>query len=129
MSTSISAEPIDLEHLLERPRIRTGASSASHDDRPKWLNEVIDKLGSQIMSGINAAAAVTPISLLAYVLLATPKQRIGAAELKAQLRLSASLMKRFRYSDSVTVPDWEPEEIIAHGEKLNVIRRTAASNG
>jgi glycerol-3-phosphate O-acyltransferase len=116
------AEPIDLEPLLNAadPNWR---ESASHDDRPKWLNEVIDQLGSEIMSGINAAAAVTPISLLAYVLLATPKQRIGAAELEAQLRLSANLMRRFRYSDSVTVPDWEPSKIIAHGEKLNVIRR------
>lgn len=116
------AKPIDLEPLLDAADPNWRASAAS-DDRPKWLNEVIDKLGSEIMSGINAAAAVTPISLLAYVLLATPKQRIGATELEAQLRLSANLMKRFRYSDSVTVPDWEPGRIIAHGEKLKVISR------
>ncbi len=45
-------------------------------------------IGSQIMSGINSAAAVTPISLLAYVLLATPKQKIGINELRRQLHLS-----------------------------------------
>lgn len=116
------AEPIDLEPLLDAADANW-RESASSDDRPKWLNEVIENLGSEIMCGINAAAAVTPISLLAYVLLATPNQRIGAAELKAQLKLSVKLMNRFRYSDSVTVPDWEPGKIIAHGEKLKVISR------
>ncbi len=115
-------EPIDLEPFLNAadPNWKDNASS---EDRPKWLNEVIENIGHEIMSGINSAAAVTPISLLAYVLLATPHQRIGAAELEAQLKLSVDLMQRFRYSDSVTVPDWKPTEIIAHGEKLNVVTR------
>ena len=81
------------------------------------------------MRGINAAAAVTPISLLAYVLLATPKQKIGATELRSQLQLSIDLLRRFRYSDSVTLPDLEPDEIIAHGEKLDAISRSSHPMG
>ena len=76
------------------------------------------------MENINSAAAVTPISLLAYVLLATPKQTIGLDELRRQLQLSLDLLHRFEYSDSVTMPDWTPDEIIEHGEKLDVISRT-----
>jgi glycerol-3-phosphate O-acyltransferase len=98
-------------------------------ERPTWLNEIVDELGRNIMGGINAAAAVTPISLLAYVLLATPKQKIGAAELRSQLQLSLDLLRGFRYSDSVTLPDWSPDEIIAHGEKLNAISRTSHPMG
>ena len=70
------------------------------------------------MSGVNSAAAVTPISLLAYVLLATPKQKIGALELGRQLQLSLDLLKSFAYAPSVTVPDWSPDDIISHGEEL-----------
>jgi glycerol-3-phosphate O-acyltransferase len=81
------------------------------------------------MRGVNAAAAVTPISLLAYVLLATPKQKIGAAELRSQLQLTLDLLERFHYSDSVTLPDMSPDEIIAHGEKLDVISRTSHPMG
>jgi glycerol-3-phosphate O-acyltransferase len=117
-------EPIDVEPFLDRADKNWRESSAEAGERPKWLNAVIDELGHEIMSGINSAAAVTPISLLAYVLLATPKQKIGEAELESQLQLSIDLMNRFRYSDSVTIPDWTPAEIIAHGEKLNVIGRT-----
>jgi glycerol-3-phosphate O-acyltransferase len=123
------ADPIDIEPLLDRADANWRQISAEGSERPKWLNSVIDELGQKIMIGINAAAAVTPISLLAYVLLATPKQKIGAGELESQLKLSVDLMNRFRYSDSVTCPDWEPAEIIEHGEKLKVVNRTAHPMG
>ncbi len=123
------AEPLELEALLDDIRPDWREYESENGDRPAWLNDVIDKLGQEIMSGVNSAAAVTPISLLAYVLLATPKQKIGAQELQSQLQLSLELLRQFPYSNSVTVPDWEPEQIIAHGEKLNVISRTSHPMG
>ncbi len=123
------AEPIDLEPFLNEADPGWREIGADSEERPKWLNDVIDDIGQEIMTGINSAAAVTPISLLAYVLLATPKQKIGSAELESQLRLSVDLMNRFRYSESVTVPDWKPAAIIAHGEKLDVISRTSHPMG
>jgi glycerol-3-phosphate O-acyltransferase len=62
-------------------------------------------------------------------LLATPKQKIGAEELRSQLHLSLDMLKRFKYSESVTLPDWSPDQIIEHGEKLNVISRTSHPMG
>jgi glycerol-3-phosphate O-acyltransferase len=122
-------EPIELDDLLDGVGPDWRKLPKGNGERPPWLNDVVDRLGTSIMSGINAAAAVTPISLLAYVLLATPRQKIGDGELRAQLQLSLDLLKRFRYSDSVTFPDWSPEEIIAHGEKLNAISRTSHPMG
>jgi glycerol-3-phosphate O-acyltransferase len=118
-------EPISLEAMLEARKPGWRESAPHDEERPAWISDVIDDLGEAIMDGINSAAAVTPISLLASVILATPKQSMGALELQRQLALSLSLLKRFRYSDSVTVPDWSAVEIIDHGEKLAVIRRTA----
>jgi len=122
-------EPIELDRLLDRSRPDWRESGAENGDRPSWLAAIVDELGQSIMCGVNSAAAVTPISLLAYVLLATPKQKIGAEELRSQLHLSLDMLKRFRYSDSVTLPDWSPEQIIEHGEKLNVISRTSHPMG
>ncbi|MDH3531482.1 MAG: glycerol-3-phosphate 1-O-acyltransferase PlsB [Gammaproteobacteria bacterium] len=121
--------PIELEPLLELARPDWRGAVSGDGERPDWLTGVIEELGQGIMRGINSAAAVTPISLLAYVLLATPRQRIGANELVAQLQLSIDLLRRFKYSDLVTVPDWTPEQIIAHGEQLKVISRTAHPMG
>jgi glycerol-3-phosphate O-acyltransferase len=122
-------EPIELDLLLDRCKPDWRESGAENGDRPAWLGAVIDELEQSIMCGVNSAAAVTPISLLAYVLLATPKQKIGAEDLRSQLRLSLDILKRFEYSDSVTIPDWSPEQIIEHGEKLNVISRTSHPMG
>ncbi|RLA26864.1 MAG: glycerol-3-phosphate 1-O-acyltransferase, partial [Gammaproteobacteria bacterium] len=118
-------KPIPLDPMLDARRPDWRASVANDDERPTWISDVIDELGEDIMRGINAAAAVTPISLLASVLLETPKQTMGELELQRQLQLSMSLLRRFRYSESVTIPDWSPEDIIDHGEKLKVISRTA----
>jgi len=118
-------EPIRLDALLDARKPDWRAGNGSEDDRPAWISNVIDELGDTIMCEINAAAAVTPISLLAYALLSTPKQSMGEQELRAQLNLSVSLLKRFKYSDLVTVPEWSADEILDHGEKLQVVSRTA----
>ena len=118
-------EPIELEQILDRNKPDWRDSSCETEDRPPWLAQTIDELGSEIMYRINSAAAVTPISLLAWTLLSAPKQAMGELELQRQLRLGLDLLDRFKYSDSVTVPDWAPTEIIDHGEKLKIISRTA----
>ncbi|MDH3545701.1 MAG: glycerol-3-phosphate 1-O-acyltransferase, partial [Gammaproteobacteria bacterium] len=123
------AEPIELEPLLDRIHPQWRDSTPANSERPEWLADVVDELGGDIMRGINSAAAVTPISLLACVLLATPKQKMGAAELVAQLRLSIDLLSRFQYSELITIPEWDPEDIIAHGEKLDVISRISHPMG
>ena len=123
------AEPIELEPVLDHVQPDWREYHSENGERPAWLAGAVDEIGGQIMRGINSAAAVTPISLLAYVLLATPKQKIGMAELHRQLQLSLELLERFRYSDSVTTPDMSSEDIIEHGEKLNAISRTSHPMG
>jgi glycerol-3-phosphate O-acyltransferase len=117
-------EPIRLDNLLDgcNPAWR---GQTTGGEKPAWLSSVVDDLGERIMREINAAAAVTPISLLAYALLATPKQSMGQLELTAQIELSKRLLQRFRYSALVTVPAMSADEVIDHGEKLGVIDRTA----
>ena len=116
-------EPLELDAILDDVRPDWRGYRSDSGERPEWLSGVVDRLGREIMTGVNAAAAVTPISLLAYVMLSTPRQRIGEHELRRQLQLSLNLLGRFRYSDSVTVPDWDPDRIIRHGEKLGAVSR------
>ena len=117
-------EPIEVESVIEQVKPDWRNAGGNGDERPPWITEVIDKLGGQIMSGINSAAAVTPISLLAMVILSTPKQAIGVLELHRQLKVYLELLQRFRYSNSITVPDWTPGEIVQHGVDLGVISIT-----
>jgi glycerol-3-phosphate O-acyltransferase len=116
--------PIELEPILDNTQPDWRAYTSYNGQRPEWLADVVDKLGGQVMEHINSAAAVTPISLLAFVLLSTPKQTIGIDELRRQLQMTLNLLQRFRYSDLVTMPDMSPDEIIEHGEQLDVISRS-----
>ena len=122
-------EPIELEPILDRRYPGWREYAADNGDRPDWLAGIVGEVGNTIMRNINAAAAVTPNSLLAYVLLATPKQTIGLNELRRQLQVSLDLLRRFQYSEFVTLPDWSPDQIIAHGEKLDVISRSVHPMG
>ncbi|NQV87197.1 MAG: glycerol-3-phosphate 1-O-acyltransferase PlsB, partial [Woeseiaceae bacterium] len=122
-------EPVELEPILNRVHPKWHEYESENGERPPWLAVIVEDLGTEIMQGINSAAAVTPISLLAYVLLATPKQTIGLDELRRQLDVSVKVLQRFRYSDSITMPDWSADQVIEHGEKLKVISRSAHPMG
>ncbi len=55
------------------------------------------------MRNINAAAAVTPIGLLAVALLASPRRTLVEADLLRQLTLLKALLADCPYSNRVTV--------------------------
>ena len=116
-------EPLELTALLDQHRPGWRQEELVEGERPPWLSEVVGDLERRIMWRINAAAAVTPISLLALTLLATPRQTMAESTLHRQLTLLLDLLRRFPYSDSVTVTELGPGEIVAHGEKMGVIRR------
>ena len=96
-------EPIALAGILDRhdgewrarrPARRCGA-------RP-WLGAAVAKLADAIMRNINAAAAVTPINLIAVTLLAMPRQALPEADLVRQLELYRALLSACPYSERVT---------------------------
>ena len=114
------AEPVRLEDVLDQhvPDWRAGIAS---DERPAWLAPLIDRLGNQIMTGINEAAHVNATNLLAAVLLATPKHALGRADLVAQLGLYLDLLERCRFSSRISFTDQSPDEIIAYGIELGFL--------
>ena len=77
------------------PRIRSRRSG--------WIGEAIEDLAFGIACGINAAAAVTPVNLVAMAVLATPRQALLEADLVRQLELYQRLLRDAPYSPLVTV--------------------------
>ena len=79
-------------------------------NRPPWVGALVDELALTIMRNINAAAAVTPINLLALVLLATPRQSMLEADLLRQIETMVAVLKAIPYGDRVTVtaPERQP---------------------
>src|SRR5258706_2085527 len=101
----IRGEPIHLDRLLERyaPDWRTGGGNGQ--ERPRWVGPLVDELAGHVMRNINAAAAVTPVNLLALALLATPRHMALASELQLQLDTLLAVVRLVPLSDRVQLPE------------------------
>ena len=116
-------EPIRLDDILAEHAKEWDGKPLPEDDRPDWFSTSVAALSQQIMVNVNRAADVNPINLLALALLSTPKNAMGEADLIAQIGLSQRLLVELPYSDRITVTPHTPEQIIAHGEEINVLSR------
>jgi len=115
------AEPIFLNDILDSHAPGWRDSQLEADQKPAWLTPLVNQLGDRIMTGMNEAAHVNAINLLAVILLAMQKQAIAREELIDQLALYLSLLKRCRYSDRITYTEKSPAEIVSYGIELGVI--------
>jgi glycerol-3-phosphate O-acyltransferase len=121
-------EPIVLDALLAKynPGWRDAPGALGREDAgspPGWIVEAINELAARIISGINAAAAVTPINLAAMALLATPRQALGEADLVRQVELYRDLMREAPYSPLVTVTAQSGAEMVRYAESMGMLER------
>jgi glycerol-3-phosphate O-acyltransferase len=115
-------EPIPLQPLLDRhlPQWRELAGSSA---KLPPVNAAVDELAPRIMREINAAAAMTPVNLLALVLLATPRQAMLETDLQRQLDVMLQLLRAAPYSPRSTITHLDGAAIIEAGVKLEVVQR------
>jgi glycerol-3-phosphate O-acyltransferase len=90
-----------------------------------WMSAAIGELGISVLAGINAAAAVTPVNLIAMVMLATPRQSIPEAVLCGQLELYRELLRLAPYGPLVTVSTDDGATMIRYAQSMGMITRQA----
>jgi glycerol-3-phosphate O-acyltransferase len=117
--------PIALDELLAQFRGDTRSDAAEDRARPVWLSPLVDALARRIMVEINAAAAVTPVNLVAMVMLATPRQVLPEIDLSRQLDLYRRLLQIVPYSRLVTVAAMSGVEMIEYVLSMSMIERQA----
>jgi glycerol-3-phosphate O-acyltransferase len=122
-------EPIRLNALLDAALPSWREQRFDDDTRLPAVNALISDLAQSIMRGINSAAAVTPINLLATALLASARGALPETALLRQLELYLKLLRANPYSSRVTVTDATPAEIVAYGESLKIISRATHKLG
>jgi glycerol-3-phosphate O-acyltransferase len=122
-------EPISLQELLSRhnPDWRSEArhleGAKDTEVRPGWVSEAVGDLASRINIEINAAAAVTPINLVAMALLATPRQALAEADLSRQVELYQQLLRDAPYGPLVTVTADSGAQMIRYAESFGLLER------
>lgn len=115
-------EPIPLLPVLDahQPEWR---ERLGREGRGATVNAAVDVLAQRIMRNIHSATAVTPVNLLALVMLATPRQVMLEADLRRQLALCTQLLRAAPYSDRVTVTGLAADAIIALGLSRGLLVR------
>ncbi len=117
-------EPIHLDGALSERNPRWREESAGVEDpRFEWVGQSIDDIAQRIVTGINAAAAVTPINLVAMAMLAAPRQALPEADLAAQIDLYKALLRDAPYGPLVTVSEQSGAEMIRYAETMGMLER------
>ncbi|MBA3562504.1 MAG: glycerol-3-phosphate 1-O-acyltransferase PlsB [Gammaproteobacteria bacterium] len=116
-------QPIYLAQVLTEQSSGRRRNGNGEDRRPEWLSGVVAELARRIMTGINSAAAVGPVNLLAMILLATPRRAMPEQALIQQIELSVALLRKAPYSPLVTITRLSGAEIIDHGASLGMLSR------
>jgi glycerol-3-phosphate O-acyltransferase len=117
-------EPIALDELLRRhnPDWRSEAHETS-ESRPGWISNAVGDLATRINIEINAAAAVTPINLVAMAILATPRQALAEVDLIRQVELYQRLLHDAPYGPLVTMTADSGEQMIRYAEAMGMLER------
>jgi glycerol-3-phosphate O-acyltransferase len=115
-------EPIELLPVLDthQPDWR---SKLGQEGRGATVSAAVDVLAQRIMRNINAAAAVTPVNLVALVMLATPKQVILETDLLRQIDLYLRLLRLAPYSDRVTVTALDAAGMLESALRAGILQR------
>lgn len=116
-------EPIPLDGLLDERRPGWREESSAGEERPGWVQPLVRDLGRQIMEGINAAAAVNPVALLATVLHSTPKRSMLESDLLRMIELHMALLESAPYDEAVTVSAMNPRQVLDYGEQFGLLQR------
>jgi glycerol-3-phosphate O-acyltransferase len=122
-------EPIHLDTLLDLEAPGWRNQAFDDQNRPPWVNPLVDALAQTIMRNINAAATVTPINLLALILLAMPRQAMIESDLRRQIDTLLAVLKTMPYADRVTVTDADAQQVVEYGLTLKVISREQHRSG
>lgn len=113
-------EPLPLAEFLDRHRPGWAETA---DPRADWVREAIRSAAEELATRINAAAAVTPINLVAVALLATPKHAADAHALARQIEHCQAILRDAPYSPGAVPCALGAAEVIAYAEHLGFVER------
>jgi glycerol-3-phosphate O-acyltransferase len=124
-------EPIDLQAHLDGVNPHWREQPIAADEKPDWLFTATDQLGRKIVTAINESAVVTPLSLLALALLATPKRAMDEQQLLQSMKVVSALFAPD--PDVPDVADFNPTVAgagaVLKGLELGYVKRIAHPMG
>lgn len=114
-------EPLHLEHFMDKFDVKSGDDSEHNTQKS---HAMITNIAVKIMQNINKSAVINPVSLLALVILSTPKSALGEAECTEQIALYQRIAQALPYDKDTFITDMSAVDILNYGLRLKLIERT-----
>jgi glycerol-3-phosphate O-acyltransferase len=122
-------QPFQLSETLNNIKSDWQSENYTIDSRPAWLTEAVNQLSEKVAIGINNAAAINPVNIVATILLTTPRLAMDERLLAEHCDRVISLLAQNPYSDQMTFPKDQGQEWIAYAEKMRVATRQQQTLG
>lgn len=114
-------EPIKLAEFLDHEQPNWREQTLGPQYRPGWLNETTQRLGERVAQGLNEAAAINPVNLVALALLSTNKLALDNQAMARILDLYLTLLRRVPYSPHTTLPEGDGKALIDYVKGMNLL--------
>ncbi|MCZ4373913.1 glycerol-3-phosphate 1-O-acyltransferase PlsB [Vibrio diazotrophicus] len=113
-------EPIPLNQFLnEQVPTWTQDIDPIGATKPQWMNPVVNKLATKMMTHINDAAATNALTLCATALLASRQRALSRDTLINQIDCYLNILRNVPYSNTSTIPEDNAESLVNHAESLD----------
>lgn len=119
-------EPVLLDNFLDEhlPDWRS-----PDDISPRAFSSACEALSLQLVTHINRAAAINPVSLVATAILGTPRQIIEEQRLHRQIEVLLAVAREVPYSEELYITRLPVPDIISEAERISSIQRDEQTFG
>ena len=113
-------EPINVQqHLCDAAPQWREQMAEDPEQKPTWLTPAVNSLANKVMTKINGAAAVSSISLMSLIVLASEQKSLEKKVVKQQLAFYLKLLTGVPYTAYSTVPEGDAELLLSQALELN----------
>ncbi|MDO4897543.1 MAG: glycerol-3-phosphate 1-O-acyltransferase PlsB [Moraxella sp.] len=114
-------EPLHIDYFMNKFGVKADDDSP---DNTQKTHDMITNIAVKIMQNINKSAVINPVSLLALVILSTPKSALGESECTEQITLYQRIAQELPYDKDIHLTDMSAVDILNYGLRLKLIERT-----
>ncbi|WP_115717031.1 glycerol-3-phosphate 1-O-acyltransferase PlsB [Gallaecimonas mangrovi] len=104
-------QPIALSQYLTE-QVPDWRDYEDSDSKPHWLTPLVNRLGDDMLTRINDAAALNGVTLTSLALLCAERRTLSREVLQSQLDLLLALAKEAPYSANVTLPEQDGKALL-----------------
>jgi glycerol-3-phosphate O-acyltransferase len=122
-------EPISLEAALNAANPDWRLDTKDPEQKPKWLHPFIVNLARQALTRVNSTAIVSPVGVVALVILSSPTKAMAEDELLYMIDRFLAAMRAAPYSRDVSLPESTAKEILAYAMSVCKMERFQHPSG